>query len=213
MSKMRIYELARELGVDNKVVIDKATELGMSGKASHSNSLDSDEADHIRRAIIRQAIGVAPERETVTTRVDKVSGATEAIVEKRKGNVIRRRKAASDEGGTEGGVAEAAEPIAAAPIEPEESRPQGKFAEADALFKGGASQATNVDEPEEIAEPVETESVAEISAPEVVEPEPVGGAAPAAAAAPEELKKGPGPRVLGKIELPQKRVEIGRAHV
>ena len=30
MSKMRIYELARELGVDNKVVIDKATELGMS---------------------------------------------------------------------------------------------------------------------------------------------------------------------------------------
>ncbi|MBN8548465.1 MAG: translation initiation factor IF-2 [Deltaproteobacteria bacterium] len=206
MSKMRIYELARELGVDNKVVIDKATELGMSGKASHSNSLDSDEADTIRRAIIRQAIGVAPERETVTTRVDKVSGATEAIVEKRKGNVIRRRKAASDEI-SEGTPAESVEAAPAAPAEVEETKAQGKFAEADALFKHGASEPTNTDQLQEepvVEASVEVQEVDVVT--ETVETEEPRAAVAAPAAAVEEVKKGPGPRVLGKIELPQKRV-------
>ncbi|MDC0358075.1 translation initiation factor IF-2 N-terminal domain-containing protein [Oligoflexia bacterium] len=70
MAKIRIYELARELGVENKVVLGKASELGIPGKTSHSNSLDSDQADQIRRAVIRQAIGTAPESKVVTTLVD-----------------------------------------------------------------------------------------------------------------------------------------------
>lgn len=209
MSKMRIYELARELGVDNKVVIDKAIELGMSGKASHSNSLDADEADQIRRAIIRQAIGVSPERETVTTRVDRVSGATEAIVEKRKGNVIRRRKQSPEEIAAEQAAAaaqpEVVETSQAVTARPEgvEGRPQSKFAEADALFKdGGASKPASAEGVEE--QPVEPSAEAE-------QPGPVdeAGAAEeqaAAVAGTDEVKKGPGPRVLGKIELPQKRV-------
>jgi translation initiation factor IF-2 len=103
MSKIRIYELAKELGVDNKAVIAKAVELGMGGKASHSSSLEPEEADQIRRSVIRAAVGreANPSREAsgprqtevVTTRVDRATGTTQAVVERRSGNVIRRRKA------------------------------------------------------------------------------------------------------------------------
>ena len=89
MSKIRIYELAKELGVDNKVVIDKAKEIGVSGKISHSNSLDADEAEAIRRAVIRQALGVSHDTEVVTKRVNKITGETATVVERRKGDVIR----------------------------------------------------------------------------------------------------------------------------
>ena len=82
---MRIYELAKELGVDNRIVLMRAAELGMVGKSSHSNSLDPSEADQIRRAIIRQAVGAAPEGETVKTRIDRTTGETSSVVEKRKG--------------------------------------------------------------------------------------------------------------------------------
>jgi translation initiation factor IF-2 len=57
MSKIRIYELARELGIDNKQVIACAKRLGLADKSSHSNSLEDNEADLIRRAIIRHAMG------------------------------------------------------------------------------------------------------------------------------------------------------------
>jgi translation initiation factor IF-2 len=59
MSKIRIYELARELGVDNKDVITCAQRLGMADKSSHSNSLEDYEADSIRRMLLRRALGVA----------------------------------------------------------------------------------------------------------------------------------------------------------
>ena len=94
MSKIRIYELAKELGVENKVVLSKAQELGIPGKSSHSHSLDSDEADHVRRAILRQTMGAGKveNSEVVTTRVDRTTGATYTVVEKRSGDVIRRRR-------------------------------------------------------------------------------------------------------------------------
>jgi translation initiation factor IF-2 len=57
MSKIRIYELARELGVDNKDVINCAQRLGMADKTSHSNSLEDYEADSIRRMLLRRALG------------------------------------------------------------------------------------------------------------------------------------------------------------
>lgn len=213
MSKIRIYELARELGVDNKVVIDKAIAIGVSGKVSHSNSLSDDEADQIRRAVIRQALGANPENKVLTTRVDKVTGAAESVVVQRKGNVIRRRKATADDVSTE---------APAVKTEPENSA----LAAADELFENST--------PAEAAPVVEEAPVQEdIVAPEVVvvaEVIPVAPESPVAAsnvdlpveepvvvapqptppvAAPAvvvEEKKGPGPRVLGKIELPQKRV-------
>ena len=117
MSKLRIYELAKELGVNNNIVIEKAKELGMTGKSSHSHSLEADEIDLIKRAILRHdveggakastssAAGFVVRRTgakvqepvtTTTTRVDKDTGVTESVVEKRQGNVIRRRRQVDD---------------------------------------------------------------------------------------------------------------------
>ena len=76
MSKIRIHELAKELGVENKVILAKSQELGIKGKSSHSHSLDADEADAVRRALIRQAMGTPKNlnSETVTRRVDRSNG-------------------------------------------------------------------------------------------------------------------------------------------
>lgn len=95
---MRVYELAKELGVENKVVIAKAMELGIPGVKSHSNSMGSDEADKVRRALLRTTVSEkASKLDTLTQRVDKVTGETEAVIERRKGNIIRRRKAQDED--------------------------------------------------------------------------------------------------------------------
>jgi translation initiation factor IF-2 len=59
MSKIRIYELARELGIENKELIACAQRLGMPDKSSHSNSLEDYEADALRRAFIRDAVSTS----------------------------------------------------------------------------------------------------------------------------------------------------------
>jgi translation initiation factor IF-2 len=213
MSKIRIYELAKELGVDNKVVLSKAQELGFRGKSSHSHSLDADEADAVRRAIIRQAMGAPKEinTEVVTTRVDRVTGATEAVVEKRSGNVIRRRRSADGSDGP-------APAVEAAPVAP---------ASTQIPSDGGAAreihQAVHEEPEAAVVADVEPQvEVVEEIAPPVAEIEPevppvVEAAAPVAAASappkavvetPVETKPGIGPRILGRIELPQQRKPV-----
>jgi translation initiation factor IF-2 len=216
MSKIRIYELAKELGVDNKVVLSKAQELGFRGKSSHSHSLDADEADAVRRAIIRQAMGAPKEinSEVVTTRVDKVTGATEAVVEKRSGNVIRRRRSA-----------DSPEPATSAPLATEEQAAPVMTSSSGIASDGGAARelvaapepelseeveaAPEVAPVEEVQEVVEQE-VEESPAPAapveaIVEAEPV--ATPAPVPAPEQ-RPGIGPRILGRIELPVARKPV-----
>jgi translation initiation factor IF-2 len=209
MSKIRIYELAKELGVENKVVLAKAQELGIPGKSSHSHSLDSDEADNVRRAILRQTMGApkSEKSETVTTRVDRTTGATYTVVEKRSGDVIRRRRSV-----------EAVESAPAAPAAPSvpEVQPTSATAAADELFQsseGGA--AREVVEPTPVPVEVEVEAETMVAAPVSVEPsEGAVGAVSASAqpAAPtqpvEEPKSTVGPRILGKIELPQRRAVV-----
>jgi len=204
MSKMRIYELARELGVENKVIISKAKEVGIGGKTSHSHSLEGDEADQIRRAIIRQAIGSKPESEKVKTRVNKETGATDTLVEKRKGNVIRRRRK-----GPEAEVAEETESqpeVLADSPQVEESGQKPVFA-GDALFKDDTEEARTEEAADNLAETqtIDTSAEAETQA-----EEEVNGAEPDTEEAPREeakdtAKEKAGPRVLGKIDLPQKR--------
>src|SRR3954468_23642560 len=49
MSKIRINELARQLEVKSREVIDKLHELGIAEKVTHSSSIDEDRADQLRR--------------------------------------------------------------------------------------------------------------------------------------------------------------------
>src|ERR1700722_13593052 len=49
MSKIRINELARQLEVKSREVIDKLHELGIAEKVTHSSSIDEDKAETLRR--------------------------------------------------------------------------------------------------------------------------------------------------------------------
>lgn len=204
MSKIRIYELAKELGVDNKVVLSKAQELGIPGKSSHSHSLDSDEADTVRRAILRQTMGApkVTDSEVVTTRVDRNTGTTYTVVEKRSGDVIRRRRSVD--------TAEATAVVThGAESRVDES---GVFASSE----GGA--AREVLEPSEVADetvpevedlreaPGQAQGVTDTTGEPAVDGQ--SKAADAAGDAAGAEKAGVGPRILGKIDLPVRRVVV-----
>jgi translation initiation factor IF-2 len=60
--KIRVYELARELGVDNHVVVELANELKI-GVKSHSSSIDEPSADRVRRLADSKGLKRAPEPE------------------------------------------------------------------------------------------------------------------------------------------------------
>ena len=64
--KIRIYELARELGVENEVVIELATELKI-GVKSHSSSIEDPMADRVRRLADSKGLRQAPAPEPPKT--------------------------------------------------------------------------------------------------------------------------------------------------
>src|SRR5947209_20591144 len=49
MSKIRINELARQLEVKSRAVIEKLQEFGIAEKVTHSSSIDDDMAERLRR--------------------------------------------------------------------------------------------------------------------------------------------------------------------
>ncbi len=53
MSKVRINDLARELEVKSKAILDVLTVVGVTEKKTHSSSLESDEAERVRGALTR----------------------------------------------------------------------------------------------------------------------------------------------------------------
>ena len=48
MSKIRINDLARELEVKSKAILDVLVEAGVTEKKTHSSSLDEGDADKVR---------------------------------------------------------------------------------------------------------------------------------------------------------------------
>lgn len=91
MSRIRIYELAKELGLENKALLDLCIQLGMTDKKSHSNSLTDEEAEKIRRFVIRRAVSERAGSEREVTREGQL------LTERRVGSVIRRRKKTQEE--------------------------------------------------------------------------------------------------------------------
>src|SRR5262252_3719742 len=49
MSKIRINDLARELEVKSKAILDVLAEVGVTEKKTHSSSLEDHEAEKVRR--------------------------------------------------------------------------------------------------------------------------------------------------------------------
>ena len=55
MAKIRVYELARELGLTNKECLDLCDSLGI-GVKSHSSSVEDAQADRVRRKAEKEGL-------------------------------------------------------------------------------------------------------------------------------------------------------------
>jgi len=77
--KIRVYELARELGVENHVVMELSNELKI-GVKSHSSSIDEPSADRVRRLADSKGLKrePAPEPEAAPPKPEKAAKATKA---------------------------------------------------------------------------------------------------------------------------------------
>ena len=63
--KIRINDLARELEVKSKAILDVLLELGITEKKTHSSSIEPDEAEKIRRHFtVKSGSATAKERST-----------------------------------------------------------------------------------------------------------------------------------------------------
>ena len=54
MSKIRINDLARELEVKSKAILDVLQAVGVTEKKTHSSSIEVDEAERVRKHILGQ---------------------------------------------------------------------------------------------------------------------------------------------------------------
>ena len=82
MSRVRVYELAKEAGMNSKVLADKLQERGFDVKGP-SSTVDTDTAEKIRRTVLRQANAEFVEK--------PISADRGPAVVQRKTTVIRRR--------------------------------------------------------------------------------------------------------------------------
>ncbi|MGA8111917.1 MAG: translation initiation factor IF-2 N-terminal domain-containing protein, partial [Acidobacteriaceae bacterium] len=91
MSTVRINELARELEVKSRAILDALTEVGVTEKKTHSSSIEADEAERVRAHILkgRGASGGAARHEAEVkpkidwSQVHQVGDVARAILEKK----------------------------------------------------------------------------------------------------------------------------------
>src|SRR5439155_18965963 len=78
-AKIRVYELARELGLTNKEMLDLAESLGI-GVKSHSSSIEEAQADRARRKADREGLRreVQPEEPDTKKKAAKKAAAPPA---------------------------------------------------------------------------------------------------------------------------------------
>ena len=105
MSKIRINDLARELEVKSKSILDVLPEVGVTEKKSHSSSLEDHEADKVRARLraasaaqssSRSSRTARPDGDEIKTKIDlshisKPGDALKAIISKQQGPGPRRQ--------------------------------------------------------------------------------------------------------------------------
>src|SRR5579863_4228850 len=124
MSTVRINELARELEVKSKAILDALTEVGVTEKKTHSSSIEADEAERVRAYILRGRGGSSaqprqePEKPKIDwSRVSKPGDVAKAILERR-----------NQQDAAHAAAPRPAAPVAAAPAAP--ARPAAPAAPA-----------------------------------------------------------------------------------
>ncbi|PHR30111.1 MAG: translation initiation factor IF-2 [Desulfotalea sp.] len=89
MSRVRVYELAKEAGMSSKALTDKLIDLGYDIKG-HSSSVDDETAEKIRNTVLTSA-----NTELVEKRIDSDTVGTTVI--RRRATVIRRKAIVKEE--------------------------------------------------------------------------------------------------------------------
>ena len=64
--KIRINDLARELEVKAKVILDILPEVGVTEKKTHSSSIEEDEAERVRKHFSARSSSPSRERASAT---------------------------------------------------------------------------------------------------------------------------------------------------
>src|ERR1700689_1007563 len=99
MSKVRINDLARELEVKSKAILDVLTEVGVTEKKTHSSSIEDHEAVKVRahfRANAGEATGAAKPSRTGRAESDEIKTKIDLSQISRPGdvlNAIRKQQA------------------------------------------------------------------------------------------------------------------------
>src|SRR6185437_16000352 len=99
MSKVRINDLARELEVKSKSILDALTAVGVTEKKTHSSSIEEHEAEQVRGYLTRGARPASPARPAAEARpafnlshVSKPGDALKAILERKQSEAAARSR-------------------------------------------------------------------------------------------------------------------------
>src|SRR5271156_4466015 len=92
MSKVRINDLARELEVKSRAILDALTHVGVTEKKTHSSSLEEDEAERVRQHFQRsgkngagaaRVVDSEPKQKIDWSRVSKPGDVLKAIQQRK----------------------------------------------------------------------------------------------------------------------------------
>ena len=182
MAKIRVYELARDLNMTNKMLIDKIRDMDVSIK-SHMSSLDQSTVDQIKA----QMYGPKSE-EVIETRIKPT------VIRRRK-KKVQLDKIAEPETGIEP-EAVVVEDEAIAPTPPEEEIPA---AAAEKAAEEITAEAKVVDDVSTEEVPLEAEETAEQETTPETEPEPAQVETPETTPAPVDIQ------ARKKVKKPKKK--------
>lgn len=196
MSRVRVYELAKEAGMSSKALTEKLLELGYDIKG-HSSSVDDESAEKIRNTVLKTA-----NTELVEKRIDGSDNEGGTVI-RRRATVIRRRAKVIEEPEdvVEEDVAEAQE----IEVEPDTPLSEEEFVDESPQEEAivVAEQEDDVEQQQPTIDEKATESVdkqdqeQETDVEDSVEPEP---AKPVVEVSQEPVKTGSDDP--GKVETP-----------
>ncbi|HET8930163.1 MAG TPA: translation initiation factor IF-2 [Acidimicrobiales bacterium] len=202
-SKIRIHELARELGLTNKETLELSDALGIGAK-SHSSSMEEAQADRVRRKAEREGLIREPEPEAETKPAETAADTAPATKDAAPKKSAPAKSEAKPKAVAEPTAAQDAAPRAAAPRaagSTESGSPESGSPEAPATAEDPASEVTT---PERA--PVADSGGADGGDPDA-RPADHGGAPPTEAAPPAKRVvtssgKGRPPRPEARPEAP-----------
>jgi translation initiation factor IF-2 len=133
-AKMRVYEIAKEVGIPNKDLIAKIRALGLEVN-NHMSSLDADDVARIKRSLEKEKAGVSAPAQTQRlssgtvlrrrSAGDKTEAPASVAVEERPAPTpVVRRRAVADGSGPE--TAPPSEPVRRAPVTPPQQPVEAK---------------------------------------------------------------------------------------